>query len=167
MNCVKKMIALAQTDPTLKSVSDQQLARDAQRVIRALPELQEAERMLFTPRAQREADGDTANGNESEKPRWKFEGIEGSENQGEEHPQEEGEHGTPREAASWRDQLWVRQVDPETGKPEPPRAFHAFILFRDLAPHQRTLRQVTALLRGTAKTVGSSRPSERTRRREF
>ncbi|MBA3915031.1 MAG: hypothetical protein H0X25_14520 [Acidobacteriales bacterium] len=123
MKCTKKVITLARTDPTLKSVSDQQLARNAQRVIRALPGLQQAERMLFTPRAQPEADGETADGNEWEKATWKFEGIKCSEEQGEEHCEEEGEQ-EPREAPFWRDQLWVRQVDLETGKPEPPRAFH-------------------------------------------
>ena len=182
---VKKMLVLVQADPTLKSVSDPQLARDLQRVVRAFPELQKAERNLFALRPKRGLETDPAlsteivewewgglytpnSGNGSGEEKRKSKAVENPERSPEE-PGEEGgkeDQGEALEAPGLRDQLWVRQVDLGTGKPEPPRAFHAFTLFRDLPPHQRTLREVTALLRGTAETKESGRPAARTRRRE-
>jgi hypothetical protein len=181
MGVLKKMLVSVQADPTLKGVSDQQLARDAQRVMRAFPELQEAERKLSAQRPKQGPGTDAQISTENLKWEWagpvynREEGDgtmkEGREFQGEPGLDEQAEgcgqeQKRAREVLSWRDQLWVRQVDLETGKPEPPRAFCAFTLFRDLPPHQRTLRKVTALSRGTTGTAESGRTPARTRRRE-
>ena len=167
---MRKVIELQQADETLKDVSDQELARSAHRVIRALPELQARERALLTPIREGKREPEVVH---SEHQKWTvLKGVHppGDVLSAEKRKDESGSNDGAQSscAQAWFDQPCVRQVDEETGKPEPSRAFHAFTLYRDLPPNERTLRRVTELLRGTGatETAGKSGAAKRSRRRE-
>ena len=164
---LKRIIELQQADETLKTVDDRDLSRALHRVIRALPELQARERTLLTPIDQGKRELEMI---ESEHMEWtsgeQSQEMNGADESG------DGSAGRGRETPEWVDEPWARQVDRETGKPEPSRAFHAFTLFRDLPPQERTLREVTARLRGTNSTEPAAHsdaggPAKRSRRREY
>ena len=167
---MRTLIEMQQNDETLKKVSDQELARAAHRVIRVLPELQARERALLTPTSEGQREIELVySGSQN----WTYlEGGNAREFDLSEQNDTDASRGNPearsRETQAWSDQPWARQDEPATGKPEPSRAFHAFTVYRDLPPQERTLRRVTELLRGTSatETAGTSGPAKRSRRRE-